>query len=165
MIGGSAGPAPCHWGRGSPSGFWAWVRSSVPCERGLLHWWPCFVAPGLLASRAASAREWAGEVGRSEPEPALGESRRSLNRRPQSGCSVPTAGARMLPGATGWQVPMHSDPGLAKGKCISGSPLSLFPTPHPFALREPLLPPTPYPRELTEREVLGLHSNPHGKGA
>lgn len=82
-------------------------------ERGLLRLCPRLVAPGLPASGAASAHGWAGEVGRSEPEPVPGATRRCLTRRPQLGRRASAAGVRMPPGATGWQVPTRQDPGRA----------------------------------------------------
>lgn len=80
------------------------------------------VGPGLLASGALSAHGWAGEVGRSEPEPARGAPCRCLIWRPQYGRSAPAAEARMSPGAAGRQVPMRPDLGVAR----EGS--SLLPT-------------------------------------
>lgn len=74
---------------------------------------PRLVVLGLPASGAASAHGWAGEVGRSEPEPSPGAPRHCLTRRPQSGRNAPAAGARMPPGAAGWQVPTRPDLGLA----------------------------------------------------
>ncbi|XP_078189292.1 uncharacterized protein LOC103788956 [Callithrix jacchus] len=60
--------------------------------------------PGLPIFEAASAPAWAGEVGRSEPEPARGAPHSCLTRRPQSRRSLPASGARMPRGAAGWQA-------------------------------------------------------------
>ena len=121
------------------------------------------LAPGLPASGAASAHEWAGEVGRSEPEPAPGAPRRCLTRRPQSGRSAPAAGARMPPGAACWQVPTRPHPGLARGGQI-WSPLG---NPGPGAAQTTHSPSPGAHASWGPRrgEVLGSRPNPHGINA
>lgn len=166
MIGGRAGSAswPGGAGRGKLSCELGLGRaSSSTSERGLRFSWPRLVAPGLTASGAASAHGWAGEVGRSETEPARGEPSRSLSWRPQSGRCAPNTGARMPPGVAGWQVYTRPVPGLAMGGQIR-SPLG---TPFPGAAQTTHSPSPGCARLLGSRrgEAPGSHPNPHGIGA
>lgn len=160
LIGGLAGSAPRRGGRGARRARGTVLRAG-PGARVSRRWLARAVvllasplAPGLPASEAAAAHGWAGEVGRSEPEPAPSAPRCRLNRRPQSGRNAPAAGARMFLGAAGWQVPTRPHPGLAR----EGQIWSPWATPARGCSDHPL----PIPGSAC---LLGSHPNPRGINA
>lgn len=152
-------------GAGPRAACWAWVRSS----RRLRARAPALVAllrrarPARLQSRLCPRMGWGSweeragaRAGRDPPQPESAP----VVWVQRADCR--SADAPRSHGLAGTDA---SRPGTGEKEVQIRE--SSAPLPHPIALRPvgPLRPPTPYPRERTGREVLGLHSNPHGIGA